>query len=342
MMKFLITGGCGFVGSNLAIYLKKKIKNSKIFCLDNLSRKGSRVNMSRLKSYQIKNFNLDINSKNILSLPKFKFIIDCCAEPAIEESIKNPDKVFNTNLFGTFNLLKKVQKDKAKLIFLSSSRVYSINKLNKIVKNENIKNRIIPKLKIDQTFSNEPPISLYGFSKLASEMLIKEYSYMHNIKYIINRFGVISGPWQFGKVDQGFASLWVERHVNKKKLSYKGYGGHGNQVRDLIHIDDVCEIILKQIKKINSIYNQSFDVGGGIKNTISLRQLTKKCQKITNKKIKILQDKKTSKFDIPYFVSDNKKIYSVYKWRPKKNIDHILNDIFYWLDKNKKILRGYF
>ena len=165
---------------------------------------------------------------------------------------------------------------------------------------------------------------------------------MYNIKYIINRFGVISGPWQFGKVDQGFASLWVERHVNKKKLSYKGYGGHGNQVRDLIHVDDVCEIILKQIKKINSIYNQSFDVGGGIKNTISLRQLTKKCQKITNNKIKILQDKKTSKFDIPYFVSDNKKIYSVYKWRPKKNIDHILNDIFYWLYKNKKILRGYF
>ena len=126
MMKFLITGGCGFVGSNLAIYLKKKIKNSKVFCLDNLSRKGSRVNMNRLKSYQIKNFNLDINSKNILSISKFKFIIDCCAEPAIEESIKNPDKVFNTNLFGTFNLLKKVQKDKAKLIFLSSSRVYQL------------------------------------------------------------------------------------------------------------------------------------------------------------------------------------------------------------------------
>ena len=117
MMKFLITGGCGFVGSNLAIYLKKKIKNSKVFCLDNLSRKGSRVNMNRLKSYQIKNFNLDINSKNILSLPKFKFIIDCCAEPAIEESIKNPDKVFNTNLFGTFNLLKKFKKIKLNLFF---------------------------------------------------------------------------------------------------------------------------------------------------------------------------------------------------------------------------------
>ena len=167
------------------------------------------------------------------------------------------------------------------------------------------------KIKIDHSFSNESPISLYGFSKLASEMLIQEYSYMYNIKYIINRLGVISGPWQFGKVDQGFASLWVERHMNKKKLFYKGYGGHGNQVRDLIHIDDVCEIILKQIKKINLIYNMSFDIGGGINNSINLKQLTKKCQNITNNKIKIFKERNTSIFDIPYFVSDNKKIKKV-------------------------------
>ena len=241
---------------------------------------------------------------------------------------------------------------KSKIFFLSSASfcerifskiiVYSINKLNKIVKNKKIKNKIISKLKIDHTFSNEPPISLYGFSKLASEMLIKEFSYMYDIKYIINRFGVISGPWQFGKVDQGFASLWVERHLNKKKLSYIGYGGYGNQIRDLIHIDDVCEIILKQLKKFKSIYNDSFDIGGGLKNSISLKQLTNKCQYITNNKIKITQDKKTSKFDIPYFVSDNKKIHKVYKWYPKKNIDKILTDIFNWLNKNKKMLRGYF
>ena len=341
-MNILITGGCGFVGSNLAIYLKKNIKNSKVFSLDNLSRNGSQVNKNRLKSNHIKNFNLDINSKKILSLKKFDFIIDCCAEPAIEESIKNPNKVFNTNLVGTFNILKKVQKDKAKIIFLSTSRVYSINKLNKIVKKKNIKKKIVSKKKIDHSFSNESPLSLYGFSKLASEMLIKEYSYMYNIKYIINRLGVISGPWQFGKVDQGFASLWVERHMNKKKLFYKGYGGHGNQVRDLIHIDDVCEIILKQIKKINLTYNMSFDIGGGINNSINLKQLTKKCQNITNNKIKIFKERNTSIFDIPYFVSDNKKIKKVYKWSPKKNIDKIITDIFYWLKKNKKILKGYF
>ena len=116
-------------------------------------------------------------------------------------------------------------------------------------------------------------------TKLASEELIKEFNYMYKIKYIINRFGVISGPWQFGKVDQGFVSLWVEKHLNKKKLYYIGYGGYGNQVRDVIHIDDVCEILFKQIKKLDSIYNESFDIGGGKSNSISLKELTQKFKK---------------------------------------------------------------
>ena len=216
-MKILITGGCGFVGSNLSVFLKNKIKNSKIYSLDNLSRKGSEVNLQRLKKNKIKNFKFDIANYNKLKkIGKFNFIIDCCAEPAIEESIKNPDNVFNTNLLGTFNILKKCITDRANIIFLSTSRVYSIKLLNKIIKKKDIKNKIYSKIKIDEKYSTSSPKSLYGLSKLASEGLIKEFSYMHNIKYLINRFGVISGPWQFGKQDQGFVSLWVAKHIYKK------------------------------------------------------------------------------------------------------------------------------
>ena len=341
-MKILITGGCGFVGSNLAIFLKKKLKYSKIFSLDNLSRKGSRVNCARLKKYKINNFKIDVGSKKLLKLPKFNLIIDCCAEPAIEESKKNPDKVFYTNLVGTFNILKKTTKDKAKIIFLSSSRVYSIKKLNEIVKSKDIKKNIRTKLRIDHSFSNDSPLSLYGYSKLSSEMLIKEFSYMYNIKYIINRFGVISGPWQFGKIDQGFISLWVAKHLKKKKLSYIGYGGYGHQMRDVIHIKDVCEILYHQIRKINSIFNNSFDIGGGKKNIISLNLLTKKCQKITNNKVPISKIKHTSIFDVPYFLSNNDKIKRYYNWKPKLSIDQIILDIYEWMRYHKKILKGYF
>ena len=182
------------------------------------------------------------------------------------------------------------------------------------------------------------PSSLYGFTKLSSEKLIREFSFTGKIKYIINRFGVISGPWQFGKQDQGFISLWIARHVLKKKLSYVGFGGYGNQVRDVIHIDDVCEIIFLQIKKLDKVFNKTFNVGGGIKNKISLKELTLKCQELTGNKLKIGRTTITSKYDIPYYVTNNLKIKSFYNWKPTKNINKILEDIYNWIIKNKSII----
>ncbi len=341
-MKILITGGCGFVGSNIGIYLKKKYKNAQISSLDNLIRQGSRLNQNRLKNYNIKNYNFNIEEFNKLEkLPKFNLIIDCCAEPAIEASQKEPDRVFNTNLIGTFNVLKKCLKDKTNIIFLSSSRVYSINKLRSIIKSVKISKPLKIKKKIDEKFSIESASSLYGFTKFASEKLIKELFFRTNLKYIINRFGVIAGPWQFGKQDQGFVSLWIAKHLFRKKLLYKGFGGYGHQVRDLLHIDDVCKIIHLQIQKINIINNETFNVGGGVKNKVSLKNLTKKCEILTKNKIKIKKDPSTSIFDIPYYVTNNKKIHRFYNWSPSKNIDDILRDIYFWLKDNKKI-RNYF
>ena len=341
-MKILITGGCGFVGSNIAIYLKKKLKVAKIYSLDNLARKGSRYNKNRLKKEKIKNFDINIEKfDKIKFLPKFNLIIDCCAEPAIEASRKEPDRVFNTNLIGTFNILKKCLKDNANIIFLSSSRVYSIKKLRALVKNLNIKESLTISKKINESFETESASSLYGFTKLSSEKLIKEFFYNTNLKFIINRFSVIAGPYQFGKQDQGFIPLWVAKHYFKKKLSFIGFGGHGNQVRDIIHIKDVCEILLIQIKRLNKINNHTFNIGGGVKNTISLKKLTSKCQNLTKNKIKIKKIKNTSIFDIPYFVSDNSKIYKFYNWKPSKSVDLILNDIYKWLSENKN-LRNYF
>ena len=124
-MKILITGGCGFVGTNLALFLN--FKGFKIESLDNLSRKGSKYNLKLLKKEKIKNYKLDIYNQNKLKkLPKYDLIIDCCAEAAVEVSKREMDKVVNTNLIGTINILKKAKKDKSKLIFLSSSRVYPI------------------------------------------------------------------------------------------------------------------------------------------------------------------------------------------------------------------------
>jgi len=341
-MKILITGGCGFVGSNIAIYLRNRFKKVNISTLDNLTRKGSLINKIRLKKYKVKNYNFDIvKYSRFKILPKFDLIIDCCAEPAIETSKKDPDKVFNTNLIGTFNVLKKCIKDKSNIIFLSSSRVYSITKLRNYIKNNDFLKPIKSKKLIDENFETSSASSLYGFTKIASEKLIKEFFYTTNLKYIINRFGVIAGPWQFGKQDQGFIPLWVARHYLKKKLSYIGFNANGHQVRDVLHVDDVCEIIFLQIKNLKKINNMTFNIGGGIKNLISLKDLTTKCIKLTKNKISIGKIFKTSNYDIPYYVTNNSKIKRFYKWKPTKNINQILSDVYIWLINNKKV-RHYF
>ena len=332
-MKILITGGCGFVGSNLAIYLKKNQIGAKVESLDNLSRKGALLNILRLRKNKIRNFKIDItNNKALQSLPKYDLIIDCCAEAAVEASRKEIDRVFYTNLLGTFNILKKCTKDKSKLIFLSSSRVYSINHLRKLKKNKHL---------INEKFDTTEPKSIYGYCKLSSEQLIQEFSFIHKLKFVINRLGVISGPWQFGKQDQGFVSLWIWKHINKKKLNYIGFGGKGSQIRDVIHISDVCKLIMLQIKKINNIYNLTINVGGGKKNAISLKGLTKLCQKITSNKIKIFSKIKTSEYDVPYYITDNSKVKKIYNWSPKKSFLHIVQDVYKWMVFNKKTLKKY-
>ena len=332
-MKILITGGCGFVGSNLAIYFKNNRIGSKNDTLDNLSRKGSLLNLKRLKKKKIKNYKKDISHyNNLKNLPKYDLIVDCCAEAAVEISKIEIDKVFNTNLVGTFNILKKCAKDKSNFIFLSSSRVYSIKDLRKLKK----KNFLI-----NEKFNTSGAKSIYGFSKYSSEHLIREFSFLYKIKYIINRLGVISGPWQFGRQDQGFVSLWVWKHINRKKLSYIGFGGKGSQIRDVVHITDVCKLITKQIKKINKINNLTLNVGGGSKNLISLKNLTKVCQKITSNRIRIFSKKTTAEYDIPYYVTNNFKVKKIYNWHPKKNILDIVKDVYKWMVLNKKILKKY-
>ncbi len=336
-MKILVTGGCGFVGSNICLNLKQE--GHEVYSLDNLSRKSSKINFSELKKSKIKNYKIDISKfDKIRKLKKFELIIDCCAEAAVEVSKKDIDRVINTNLIGTYNILKKVKNDNSKLIFLSSSRVNSISEINKITKFRNNKKKFYSKKKIDENFETLKPKSIYGFTKHASEMLIEEFSYAFNIKYLINRCGVISGPMQFGNQDQGFVSLWIWHHMFKKNLKYIGYKGTGNQVRDVLHISDLIDLIKIQIKQFNKIFNDTYCIGGSSQNHISLKELTKICEKITGNKISFKKINKTSIYDIPFFITDNSKITKHYKWKPKKNILDIVKDTHKWLQINQKKL----
>ena len=128
----------------------------------------------------------------------------------------------------------------------------------------------------------------------------------------------------------------------KKKLNYIGYDGHGNQVRDVLHIYDLCDLIYLQIKKINSINNSLFTVGGSKKNSVSLKELTNICEKISGNKLNISKIKKTSIYDIPYFVTNNSKVTKNYNWKPKRNVFKTVLDTYNWLKSDKSNLINFF
>ena len=340
-MNILVTGGCGFVGSSICLYLKNNIKKLNIISVDNLSKIYSKHNEKILKRKKIYNKKINVGKIKDLKNLKFNadFIIDCSANPAVEASKGNIAKFIESNFLSTQNILDKADKDKSKIIFLSSSRVYPI---------ENSYQRFKKYQKTGKhSFFKENdnllgPKSIYGFTKFSSEELIKEYAYSNNIKYIINRCGLITGPGQYGKVEQGLISLWMWRHINKSKVSFIGHGGNGKQIRDVLFIDDLCNLILNQIISFDKFKNNLFCIGGGKKNKIDLRKLTLLCEKISGNIVKIKRVKNTSNYDIPYYISSLNKINKFSGWKPRINLINGLEEIHRWMVKNKNEIKIFF
>jgi len=347
----LITGGAGFVGSNLALKLKNKYSKTNIFVLDNLKRRGSELNIPRLAKQNIKFIHGDIrNKEDFEDIEKIDLILECSAEPSVLAGINSsPDYLINTNLLGTINCLEFTRKNKASILFLSTSRVYpieTINKLNYIESKDrfdlNNKQKIkgASKFGIAENFPINGSRSLYGATKFCSEILLQEYIDNYKLKGIINRCGVITGPWQMGKVDQGVFVLWAARHIFGGKLSYIGYGGQGKQVRDFIHVDDLFDIIDIQLNNIDKFNGEIYNIGGGVKNSVSLKELTAICQKITGNKIKIDSIKETRPADLKLFITDSRKIMKLTNWKPKKDIKEMMTDIVNWINENKNQLKA--
>jgi CDP-paratose 2-epimerase len=341
----LITGGAGFIGSNLAVGFKQKYPGLKVYVLDNLSRSGSRLNLPRLKDNQIKFIRGDIRNPKDLN---FNFhpdlMIECSAEPSILAGFNNPPYIINNNLVGTVNCLELCRRQKTDIIFLSTSRVYPYQAINKtkIVQTSTrfkwLSAGHIPGLTakgINEGFTTCGPKTLYGATKLASELLLEEYIADYGIKGVINRCGVIAGPWQFGKVDQGIFTYWMLAHYFKRPLKYIGFGGRGKQVRDLLHIDDLFNLIDLQVAGLSGISGRIYNVGGGDRISLSLCETTDLCRRITGNKIKIGSCLTNRPGDIAVYISDTSKVKKELSWRPVKDAGSILADTYAWIHKTK-------
>ena len=234
----LITGGAGFAGSNLAFFLKQTAPKDRIICLDNLRRRGSELNLPKLQAMGIEFLQGDVRQREDLDQAgPIDALVECSAEPSVHAGLDgNPAYLINSNLIGAVNCFDLAKLHRADVIFLSTSRVYPIPAMKGLPLKEGETRLDLAadaqgigwsQAGINTDFSLSGHRSLYGASKLSAELLLEEYRQTFGIRAITNRFGVLAGPGQMGKVDQGFIALWAARHVYGGDLSYMGFGGSG-------------------------------------------------------------------------------------------------------------------
>jgi CDP-paratose 2-epimerase len=269
-------------------------------------------------------------------------LIECSAEPSVHAGYgQSPGYLVNTNLTGLIYCLEHLRRTGGDLVFLSSSRVYPIASLRALPL-EPLGERLVVSgdyaLGIPEGFPLGGARSLYGATKLSAELMIEEYRAMYGLRAVINRCGVVAGPWQMGKVDQGFVVLWMARHVFGGALSYSGFGGQGLQVRDMLHAEDLFDVIRLQAADMTRYGTNVWNVGGGPGVSVSLRELTRHCAALTGRTLAIGADPDTRPADIPWYVSDCRAVTATSGWRPRRNVEAILGDIHTWLTQHRDAL----
>ncbi len=348
--RVLVTGGAGFVGGTLCLRLAAA--GHRVTAMDNLLRRGSELNLPRLKAAGVEFVHGDIrNTEDFDRIEDFDLLIDCAAEPSVHAGASgSPRFVLQNNLVGTLNCLEECRKRKAGVLFLSTSRVYPMGPLNALpyeLEGERFVWKLpvdtpgVNEVGLDETFPLEGPRSFYGASKLACEVVATEYQANMGVPVLINRCGVLAGPWQMGKVDQGFIALWVSRHIFGKPLKYFGWGGKGQQVRDLLHVEDLADLVLAQIARPEVFDGRVYNVGGGRPVSTSLLELTGLCQTLTQKSLDIGGDPETNPLDMRIYLTDASRVKQDFNWAPRRSVRQIVSDTNDWLQDNLEMLRPY-
>ena len=357
MAKIFISGVCGFVGSELALGLRRA--GHEVCGCDNFSRPGSELNRARIEAAGVEFWRGDVRlEKDLERAEGIDWVIDAAANPSVLAGIDGKTssrELLEHNLWGTVNLLEVCKTEGAGMILLSTSRVYSIGALCALPVEVQGGGYVLGESGADygprgitEVFSTSAPISLYGASKLASEQIALEYGSAFGFPVWVNRCGVMAGAGQFGKPDQGIFSYWIHSWARKAPLKYIGFGGTGHQVRDCLHPEDLLALMLKQMgdegtkgpkdqgtkgPRVERIEHgglegdaQIFNVSGGITSAMSLRQLSEWCAGEFGPH-EVAVDLTPRPFDLPWVVLDSSKAEKVWGWKPRKTVRQICTEI---------------
>ena len=342
MSRVLITGGSGFVGSNLAVSLASRHPEWEIVVLDNLYRRGSDLNLPRLEEAGVEFVRGDVRSpEDLEQFSDLDALIECSAEPSVMSGTDgDTGYLVHTNLTGAYNCLELARRAGAFMVFLSTSRVYPVEPQLELVLEE-AETRFelsaeqpLPGASaagIAEDFPLAGPRTLYGTTKLAAELLIEEYRAGLGVRAVVDRCGVIAGPWQMGKVDQGVFTHWMLSHRFGQPLRYIGFGGAGKQVRDLLHVEDLVDLVERQLLDPERWDGRTFNVGGGRECSLSLRETTEICRELTGNEVAIEPVAETRTGDVPVYLSDCARLFEFDEWRPRRSARQVLADIDAWI-----------
>jgi CDP-paratose 2-epimerase len=346
-MKILITGVCGFVGSSLAERFLATHERLSVCGIDNLMRPGSEINRARLRKLGVAFVHSDVRaSSDFESLPPVDWVIDAAANPSVLAGVQRGSssrQLFEHNLASLVNTLEYCKTHHAGLVLLSSSRVYSIHAFTSLpLTTEDNAFQLddsgqlppgVSKNGIDRTFSTSAPISLYGGTKLASEIVALEYGEAFGFPVWIDRCGVLAGAGQFGTPDQGIFSYWINAHLRRRALHYIGFDGTGKQVRDAFHPFDLAALIDVQMGTGRSKGQRIYTAGGGTQNAKSLAALTAWCDARFGPHSP-QADLRPRTYDVPWVIMDNSHAEHDFGWRVEMPIESILDQIACHAERN--------
>ena len=338
--KILITGGAGFIGSNLSNYLLAK--GWEVTIVDNLSRNGTWENLVWLKNnhrYSKLNVNIiDIRNFNEIKriISKVNVIYHLAGQVAVTTSFLNPRHDFEVNALGTFNILEAARElgHKPIIIFASTNKVYGqMNGVN------------VKEGKFRYSYRNFPDgiheehhldfHSPYGCSNGVADQYTRDYYRMYNIPTVVFRQSCIYGPRQMGIEDQGWVAHFAISTVLGKRINIYG---DGKQVRDLLHVYDLIEAYQNAVKNIKKSAGQVYNIGGGVEHSFSLLEYLKYLEELSGKKIKTKFDE-WRPGDQKVYITNIKKLKNELSWRPKISHKKGLKELFEWVKKNKELFK---
>jgi CDP-paratose 2-epimerase len=335
-MKALITGGAGFVGSNLAATLLAKGESVVVF--DSLARHGASENLAWLRSLGMDHFiHGDIRNafdvEQTVKSVQPDVIFHLAGQVAMTTSMESPRRDFEINVLGSINVLEAVRQytPKTAIVYASSNKVYgNLDHLDLVEAETRYQPRDAQK-GVDESVAIEFHTP-YGCSKGAADQYMLDYARGFGLNTVVFRHSTIYGGRQFATYDQGWVGWFCRQAIESKSDTDRAaftVSGDGKQVRDLLHVSDAVNAYISAYEHIDAARGQAFNIGGGMENSMSLLELLLHLEKRLGIKLKYMH-LPWRQSDQKFFVADNSKAERLIEWVPKMSKEQGIQDTIAW------------